>query len=265
MAQQQRQQQDTRGQLQREPPLRGAGQRRSVLAQNVGAGDAVVQRLVARRQRRHRMADVETEPRQRTRRLAKRGAREVQTLPVVVDDPEPEPPLARRRLPAAGFEHGEIRQRQQRERERGLPREAAERPCECAGGGVQRGIGQPVLQQRQRWCRRLRADSHALGHDPGQRVERIGGRAQAGAERPVQQRDDEQAEQGGVQRPGRIAAQQRDGRHSPGRVAPDLGASRRAAMMPASYSRHIGIASISCETTSGGVITAASTNTPTTA
>ena len=36
-----------------------------------------------------------------------------------------------------------------------------------------------------------------------------------------------------------------------------------AAMIPASYSRHIGIASSSCEITSGGVITAATTKIPT--
>ena len=37
----------------------------------------------------------------------------------------------------------------------------------------------------------------------------------------------------------------------------------RAAMMPTSYSRHIGMASISYETTSGGVMIAAITNMPT--
>ena len=35
-----------------------------------------------------------------------------------------------------------------------------------------------------------------------------------------------------------------------------------AAIIPASYSRHIGIASISCDTASGGVITAATTTMP---
>lgn len=43
------------------------------------------------------------------------------------------------------------------------------------------------------------------------------------------------------------------------------GVTQPAAMMPSSYSTHIGIASISCETTSGGVITAAMMKMPTTA
>ena len=42
-----------------------------------------------------------------------------------------------------------------------------------------------------------------------------------------------------------------------------FGASHFEARIPASYSRHIGRASISCDTTSGGVITAATMNTPT--
>lgn len=45
-------------------------------------------------------------------------------------------------------------------------------------------------------------------------------------------------------------------------AASRFGATSREAMMPTSYSRYIGIASISCDTASGGVITAATTTMP---
>src|SRR5690606_29328531 len=60
-----------------------------------------------------------------------------------------------------------------------------------------------------------------------------------------------------VQRPRRAAAPEAGRRHS------GLRASAAETRMPASYSATMGMASISCEITSGGVITAAITKTPT--
>src|SRR6476661_395844 len=99
---------------------------------------------------------------------------------------------------------------------------------------------------------------------------KVAGRGDAGVPardqpRPRQRRR-QQAEQGEIQRPRGTAApetRRRFARHSTETSVFRVGLTARDAMMPASYSRIIGTASSICDTTSGGVITAASTKMPT--
>jgi hypothetical protein len=251
-------------------PIATLPRRAGLRRHHLRARNAVVQRLVVRRRQRQQVADVERQPGQRAGEMAARRAHGANPAPALRGThAQAQRTLAWRGLSRRGFPGGEPDQRQRRDqqqwRQHGGGDGFGQRARQC---GLLR-IGQPLPRQRQRRAPGVQHLQHRLRQRAHQRIERVGNARSAGAYAAGAGRQHDDRHQHHVQRPGRIAAQQagRRGLHaahaSSAASFSRFGTIMRAAMIPASYSRHIGIASINCETTSGGVMTAARMNTPT--